>query len=522
MEWLAFEAEHAMMFARGMNPPPPREWRETDHWGMGEDDSEREMGSGVEGSGLAEQWERGTHDGQYAIGAINGDETRSLSLSGHVELRRHGDKQNTQTSEDADVEGIEDLVLYLHRYRSLRDLNLLYIDGMSAGKTYKGTLDSQDYILLSNTLNNSGPFFDELERGTRLCNLTRTVWAGKIDGFIRMECGFEILLCQFEGNVGLDRLQRVRPKWIRQNQTMEEWVRMSAEASFRMYEAVSDRFWSLGGNRVKVEFDNFVTAFSRERLTLFERMEPTQEFYPRLRNVSQSDLQSLKDEVTQMIEDPVMSNGIDWQSVSDMYVQRYAGPLQALLLPDLQMGSFRLQLQSLLRVFTSDYLDNEQVGEVIERCTDQFLPHGWNESLAGRAVQNVGSRICGVLVNSLFNTTTTEINYEGDSMSIGGDKYDMVRQEIQKLVSWLDWPIWRYCSSDCAANERCILPIWPITDSIKDRERPTCKNSTKLFADRRPPGDNGSYWYGPDDFPGKIVDRETSHEEGNAERKARN
>jgi hypothetical protein len=37
---------------------------------------------------------------------------------------------------------------YLHTYRTTRTLSrLLYIDGMSAGKTSMGTLDSTDYIL---------------------------------------------------------------------------------------------------------------------------------------------------------------------------------------------------------------------------------------------------------------------------------------------------------------------------------------------------------------------------------------
>ncbi|KAH7355245.1 hypothetical protein BKA65DRAFT_475702 [Rhexocercosporidium sp. MPI-PUGE-AT-0058] len=37
---------------------------------------------------------------------------------------------------------------YLHIYRTSRPItNLLYVDGMSAGKTSMGTLDTQDYVI---------------------------------------------------------------------------------------------------------------------------------------------------------------------------------------------------------------------------------------------------------------------------------------------------------------------------------------------------------------------------------------
>lgn len=505
MEWLAFEPEHALMFARGMSPPPPRGGWDPEYRGFGKDDNGKGDGMETDAGGLAGRWRGGNHDRQHAIGETDDDGSGLPSLSGHLELRRRSDKEYMHVGEDEDAENAEDLVGYLHHYRSLRDINLLYIDGMSAGKTLKGTLDTQDYLLLSQAINTTGPFFNEFERALRLCNLTRTIWAGRVDGFIRMECGFEILLCQFEGNVGLDRMQGVRHRWVRRNQTMEEWEKAFAESNFRMYEAVSDRFWGLGGNRVKVDFDDFVTAFSKEKSALFERIGPTGELFPRLKNVSESDLKSLKNEVTQMVQNPAVNGGINWQSVSDTYVQRYAMPLQALLLPDLGVEDFHVRVQALLRAFASDYLDNEEVGEVIERCAGQFLPNRWNESLAGRAIQSVGLRICGVLVNSLFNTTTTNTDCERRDAEMAAGTYDLVRQEIRALVTWLDWPIWRYCWPGCAANEVCVLPIWPIADSIKDRERPNCKNSTTLLADRRAPGDNGSYWYGPDDFLGEVV-----------------
>jgi hypothetical protein len=37
----------------------------------------------------------------------------------------------------------------------------------------------------------------EYQRAEGLCNLTKTLWENKIDGVLRMEAGFEIILCDF-------------------------------------------------------------------------------------------------------------------------------------------------------------------------------------------------------------------------------------------------------------------------------------------------------------------------------------
>jgi len=59
---------------------------------------------------------------------------------------------------------------YLHIYRTTRPLtNLLYIDGMSAGKTSMGTLDTQDLVLRNSS--NDGPTWDDYTRSQELCAL---------------------------------------------------------------------------------------------------------------------------------------------------------------------------------------------------------------------------------------------------------------------------------------------------------------------------------------------------------------
>jgi hypothetical protein len=115
------------------------------------------------------------------------------------------------------AEGVEDLQSmdedepdfskgYLHIYRTTRPLtNLVYIDGMSAGKCNMGTLDTQDFLLRNKTNCDD----DDHNRGLELCALGAQ-WG--IEGFVRMEMGFEIIFCEFSDGLVLESA-RQRPSW---------------------------------------------------------------------------------------------------------------------------------------------------------------------------------------------------------------------------------------------------------------------------------------------------------------------
>lgn len=119
---------------------------------------------------------------------------------------------------------------YLHTYRTTRPLHLLYLDGTSAGKTGMGTLDTQDLLL---RLNRSTGMMDERDRARSLCELA-TAWSGgALDGIVRMEAGFEVIKCDF--TAGMERVAvRRRPDGPRSAEGAEavrmfEFVRAVAQ-----------------------------------------------------------------------------------------------------------------------------------------------------------------------------------------------------------------------------------------------------------------------------------------------------
>lgn len=95
-------------------------------------------------------------------------------------------------------------------FRATRDLNrLLYLDGASAAKTSTGEMDTQKMISdLVQPKSNSTDDPDDGKHGMverlyaeRICNWGK---AFGLDGFIRVEVGFELVLCDFlDGSVEL-------------------------------------------------------------------------------------------------------------------------------------------------------------------------------------------------------------------------------------------------------------------------------------------------------------------------------
>jgi hypothetical protein len=98
---------------------------------------------------------------------------------------------------------------FLHTYTTNKELHLLYIDGMSAGKTSNGTLDSQDFVILNYTNGDEGLGFRDGDRAQALCKVAAHDWKGRVDGFIRLEAGFEIILCDFGKDLDVKRITRV-------------------------------------------------------------------------------------------------------------------------------------------------------------------------------------------------------------------------------------------------------------------------------------------------------------------------
>ncbi|CAP85825.1 Pc20g04960 [Penicillium rubens Wisconsin 54-1255] len=444
-EWLAFEPEHAMVFARPRRGPPP-------HLPPDDPNTERHA-------------------------------------RGHGELRKRDhynkdEKHHGPPGGRAPKESDENEAGYLHTYAAAKDLRLLYLDGMSAAKTSKGTLDSQDAVLFAGSLDDHpSPGGQENERARLACEMAQSEWEGRIDGVLRMEAGFEIILCDFERDLIPVRITQVK----RSSEEHRDDGNIHGPGgpggpgapphggpgngpdASRWMRAITARYNGIGGNRVSLNFNHFVTAFSHD-VELF-RDNST---FPRFVGLSAEERAAIRAEVTDLVMTYHPAEvGEDWQAITDMIVIRYSKELSYFVSDSIDsIERLQSEIERVLSPFI-DYSERDDVAE-IERCATQFLPSTSFESggIAARAVYGVTHRICSSLVEA----------------GKGRDLMSAIRV-IRDLVGYLDWATWKECRG-CAANEICVVPIWPM-GTVQDYDSPQCKDASN-------PYDQGgeSYWGG--------------------------
>lgn len=454
-QWLAFEPEHALNFARcgrgrpGKGGPPP-------------------PGGHLPGGERPPADRSGLRDQQTPLV----DPLTDLGLDETSWKREGSGPRDYYATHHAHPKVDEEPCAgYLHTYRTLRELRLVYVDGQSAAKSDKGTLDVQDLILRTPGSHEQppdqepgrgpgGPPGDSL-RALELCNSVGNEWEGQIDGIVRMEAGFEVILCSFEDN--LDVVS------IKQQKTRQGGGPGSRDGGDQLsyYQAVAARFDGIGGNRVSVDYDSLVSVYAYANGTYWNGAG-----LPRVVNDS-AITESIREDVRTMLTGTTSTTTpevVDWQAVTDMIVGRYASRIASLADGNISsLHVLQAGLDRALRPFI-DYGDRSTSSEVA-RCAEQFLsPAAVScNNTAAIAVKATHRHIC----QSLSDAAAAQTLDEGLSLIMG-------------LKDWLGWTVWKRCVG-CHVDEVCMIPIWPWGHK-QDREQPRCSNMTE--------DQHGDYWGG--------------------------
>lgn len=391
LEWVAFEPEHALVFAHKVHRPP----------------------------------------NSARVSRKNQQDSEQVPLFINESHRKSG---------------------YLHTYRSSKALRLLYIDGMSAAKSSKGTLDSTDYVFFNGSActeeKTHKEVFCDRKRAERLCDMAATDWRGSIDGFIRMELGFEVIVCNFHKSLQLVRSQEVAKACDRK------------EDIFNYLVSVSSRYDGIGGGRVTINYATFASAYARDSLDLGGCGPNTRECFPRLLHTSNATIHKLKQDVDAVILDPSDEFlQINWRSVTDMIVRRYAPRLSYLRYFNNDIKSLQDNIRLMYRPFDDN---NAEEKATIDRCTEESIPPNQG-GLAATAITHVARRICTSLRSAMLM----------DSFEKGIDV-------LKNLMDYLDWTVWKQCKG-CRDNEICFIPIWPM-GLEQDWVSPPCLNSSMLVS----------------------------------------
>ncbi|TVY58027.1 Uncharacterized protein LSUE1_G010029 [Lachnellula suecica] len=423
MEWLAFEIEHAEMFARS------------------------KFGRGP-GGGRPGGPGRGPPNSEHA--GLSSDAISSK------------EDENNQPSNSRSYAPPPMQAAYLHTYRTSRELSrLLYIDGMSAGKTTMGTLDSQDIVLRNGS--EATEFHGETQRAKELCALG-VEWG--IEGFVRMEAGFELILCNFTDG-GLDFVSALQRPGNDQPEAYDEL------SQFEFMRGLAARYQGITAGRLSLDYSSMVSAFFYP-LNLTNPDESRPEL-PRLESSEDKGIARLRSDLRHVlsVESLESHETIDWQGVVDMIVTRYTDRLQFIVSEHTTRKEVQSEMNFLLTHFV-DYKDTD-ITAAKKTCTTHYLnsvvPRTAQDHLIYEAIRAVSQEIC----NTLFEVREIILRQE-DSASFGNNP----KAPVEQLISYLDWTTWLECV--------CSLAIWP-WGSAEDHYNPSCM-STNETAGRR------GYWVG--------------------------
>lgn len=386
---------------------------------------------------------------------------------------------------------------YLHMYRANRPLHLLYIDGQSAAKCTFGPMDSQDLILSErkDRHNSTRRLADhENQRAQDLCTLAKD-WpfaaGGTIDGFVRLEAGFEIIYCDWTPQGGLDLLS-VQGSPLRNETGIDDPAENITDTSaafilgFEWYRASAQRFHGLPAGRIDVDWSSMVSAFAYP-LNLTNTDRERQDL-PSLNNTTREERQTISARLREVVIDrggrsTVEKGVVNWQGIVDKIVTRFSKRLWSMSNADPKRGYLIATIGSLIDAFT-DYLDHSPIAEqlAIDRCARHYLdsqllrPETWTpeDHAIAAAIGTVTSAIC----TSLFSARRI-LRSNGTELKPSAQEAQGI---LQELIKNLNWSTWRECEG-CASNEICSIPMFPM-GSKEDYYHPSCKNVTGIMSSR--------------------------------------
>ncbi|KAH6603870.1 hypothetical protein Trco_007316 [Trichoderma cornu-damae] len=468
-EWLAFEVEHAAFFARG----PLR-----GHRGRRPEQEEEEL-----------------HLSSPAQKPISQPET-----DGPPDGPPDGESEGR-------VRG------YFQTYQTTRNVQLLYLDGTSAGKSPMGTLDQQDDLLCQDCTTDGSITGGEMCRAKTMCDLVAE-WGW--DGIMRMEIGFEVIFCDFSSGLQLDSSLRTVPL----DHKLQDDGFLTAYLWSR---AAAERYGGIGGDRVQMDFSSMVSGFFFP--INISNTDPDRPDLIRLNAAKREHLTDIRAYLQSVFSKPRKPKPtVNWQAVVDMIVTRFSKRLAAMASTSISTDVFIGELEGVALTYyeaprlpdditaTADDDGKNRTAEAADRCAAHYLKpalpsrQDWtlHDNLIHTALRAVMERICSDLYLMRSTLLRADPDTAADAFFIkkGVESAEMdkaVNQSrviVRNLMDELAWTTWKMPPL-CAEDEMLLTAMWPIGDRV-DHFNPGCVSIEEVVGERRsywaPCGRGGKYW----------------------------
>ncbi|ESW97289.1 hypothetical protein KL918_000896 [Ogataea parapolymorpha] len=355
---------------------------------------------------------------------------------------------------------------------------VIVFGGASAAKSLTGEMDTQ--FVLSQVADYDD--FDERIAADKICSWGKK--HGGLDGYVRLEVGFEMVICDFEekmipiSNVSLANATEFIDFPPEKFADLDKREDLNAERSavIDVIDAMSGFEHYLAGaraydgdKRILLDFSKFVTPLNKT----FIHPDP---YLRRIHNISselKTDLVNSVEEMLSTPNDPYSST--NWQVVTDYIVDKFA-PMLVNLNSSFALYGQHEDYQTLgtnLTAYTYNFIrrylsepdhellpkhramaiwDYSHPYQPLKSTADFFL---WN------SITIVQSKIVDTLYNCFSLSKTLLSPLTGATLPKDiDDQITKAKTELSDLLESLHWAYYYRCSQSCNFDELCFVPTW--------------------------------------------------------------
>lgn len=445
---------------------------------------------------------------------------------------------------------------WLRVYRATRDLGpIVYLDGLSAALLSSGVLDSQEILLYGRVNRDFEHAWDDYGRAKGLCE-----WAKihGIEGFVRMNAGFELIWCdwstgvqlvsnletsQWKTAMGIPNSERVPSKGdhpegddlsVRSRFDLRKTDTEAGQypptpgypnpypypypnpspgrgpgrgprgppfgnyAGFEWFRSTVNVY--NGESRAVLDSGTYVAGYGRPSLPAAEEGKDA-----RLGDLTDSGAKELIEDLHNAMHDWRLRKRegapprFNWQELSDEMVNRYERRLPELygyLANTTDLKKAQDRARKVVAILLLPHYDiNADHGTRLQSCTAAFTSGMWEDDDLNR--HETKQLIAFEHVHQSICTVLLDIwdVVVSEDKVADAERQIVLANQLADLMDRLGWKAWVRCSEVCDYDSVCSIPIWPLGFTLVGQQ-----------TDAQPTCRNSSHWTDVSWTPGREWD----------------
>jgi hypothetical protein len=292
-----------------------------------------------------------------------------------------------------------------------------------------------------------------------------------------MECGFEIIYCDFAPSAGLELVSQHGTPFP--NETTNSLWEVKT-LLFELLRTAAKRYNGMSNGRIHVDWSSMVSAFAYDVNITNPDIE--RQDLPRLTELTKEEREGIRARLAEVVAGRKygVKPTVDWQSVVDDIVSRFSDRLHFMAHGNLSAVALWGEVGTLVHPFLDYPADmNASMPSPVSvtLCARHYLDaammkrNAWTPEDAAIfiAVEVVADEICSALfqIRNLLGSSWSST--DGDDSALLES-----REVATALMQQLQWTTWKECGSCASSGQFCFIPMFP-AGSPEDYYSPSCK-----------------------------------------------